>query len=269
MGLLVTSWPLGIALALVCLGPLAATGSWSLAMVLTAAACLLGLLLVLTLYRRPAPTGEPAAAGPGMTGLSREDLTLVGLAAMIWMLFNVSFIILPSFGPAFLVSFGFEPSRASSLISLIGWILIGSIPLGGYAAEKLGRPSAFLVWCALGICLGVLGLANGLAPWPLLIALGVLFGPPAGVIMALPAQVLSPHKRASGMGFFYSFYYLGMAALPPLAGLTGDLSGNPSAPLLFGAAAGLGIIPFLVLFRVFQRRVGAGDARLRPAGAGG
>jgi MFS family permease len=259
MAFLLSSWPLGVALALVCLGPLAATGSWSLAMYLTTAACLLGLVLILALYRRPDSTGGPKPAGPVRAGLGRQDLTLVGLAAMIWMLYNVSFIILPSFGPAFLSSSGLSPARAGQLTSLVSWILIGSIPLGGYVAEKLGRPNGFLIWCAIGTSLAVLGFGFGLAPLPLLISLGILFGPQAGIIMSLPTQVLSPEKRASGMGFFYSFYYLGLAAIPPLAGLMGDLSGDPAAPLVFGAAVGLGIIPFLVLFRFFQRRGGAGE----------
>ena len=42
-------------------------------------------------------------------------------------------------------------------------------------------------------------------------------GPPAGVIMAFPAEVLRPENRAAGLGVFFTWYYAGMAAGPPIA----------------------------------------------------
>jgi hypothetical protein len=38
----------------------------------------------------------------------------------------------------------------------------------------------------------------------LFVALGLLFGPPPGILMALPAEVLRPENRAPGMGIFYT-----------------------------------------------------------------
>ena len=61
-------------------------------------------------------------------------------------------------------------------------------------------------------------------------------GVPAGLIMALPAQVLRPESRGGGMGVFFTCYYVAMAILPGAAGLVRDISGSPAAPALFAAA---------------------------------
>jgi MFS family permease len=67
------------------------------------------------------------------------------------------------------------------------------------------------------------------------IVIGLFAGPPAGAIMALPAEFLRPEVRAKGMGIYFTWYYVGMAILPPLAGWLGDATGIISAPLIFAS----------------------------------
>jgi NO-binding membrane sensor protein with MHYT domain len=83
----------------------------------------------------------------------------------------------------------------------------------------------------------------------LLILIGVVFGPPGGLIMALPGQVLAPAHRALGMGVYFTCHYAGMAALPPLAGLSWDLSGSPTAPFV---VAGLLMLMSLLALGAFH-----------------
>jgi predicted MFS family arabinose efflux permease len=254
MAILVSSWPFGISLGLIFLGPLALAASWPLVMRLTAAMCLVGLVLVVAVYRSPPDEGKVQATESTGVKLSRQELWLVTLAGLIWGLFNAGLASLPSFAPAFLTSAGYTVAEAGSLVSVVTWVVIPSIQLGGYIVERLGRPNVTLVICFLGI-----GLAMCLLPffpYPLVwfVALGLLFGPPAGIIVALPAEVLQPENRALGMGVFYTCYYPGMAALTALAGLTLDLTQNAAAPLLFGGALLFAAIFVLWLFRAFQRR---------------
>ena len=74
-------------------------------------------------------------------------------------------------------------------------------------------------------------------------------GVPAGLIMALPAQVLRPESRGSGMGVFFTCYFVAMAVLPGAAGLMRDISGSPATPALFAAAMVLLCMLALALFR--------------------
>ncbi len=74
------------------------------------------------------------------------------------------------------------------------------------------------------------------APVLVFIGIALVIGLPAGPIMALPTQVLRLQSRAPGMGVYYSWYYAGMAILPPMAGAAHDLAGSSAAPVLFAGA---------------------------------
>jgi MFS family permease len=85
-------------------------------------------------------------------------------------------------------------------------------------------------------------------------AIGIIFGPAGGLIMALPAQVLHKDNRAVGMGIFYTIYYAGMGIFPAIAGYTRDVTGNPAAPLFLAGVAILCAILALLCFRIMQIR---------------
>ena len=147
---------------------------------------------------------------------------------------------------------------AGATTSVLSWALIPALPLGGYVAARLGGPGAAIVGCCAAAALGI-----ALLPWvglPVvaLALLGLLFGPPASLIMSLPASVLAPAERALGMGVYYTVYYAGMAGLPVLAGWARDRSGASAAPLYVAAAlmalAGAG----LPVFRALRRRAERG-----------
>lgn len=254
MGILVSSWPFGISLALVSLGSLAMISSWRVVMFLTSAACLFAFILVVTIYHPPASVEDTQKTKPFDLKLSGREFWLVTLAGLIWTLYNVGFIILPSFAPEFLTTTGYTIAASGSLVSLVTWIIIPSIMLGGYVAERLGKPNIIMLSFFLAI-----GFAICLIPYfpytfVLFIAIGMLFGPPAGIIMALPTEVLEPENRALGMGIFYTYFYGGMAALTALAGFLRDLTNNPAVPLLFGGMLLFMATIVLWLFRTLQRR---------------
>lgn len=254
MAILMTSWPLGIGLALVTLAPVATASSWESAMLLTAIASLVALVLVGVVYRAPSAAGDGRDSALAAFRFSRQELCLVPLAGIIWALFNVSFAIVPGFAPDFLISSGHALVGAGALVSVVSWLLILSVPLGGALAERLGHPNLVLLICSLGVGLALFLLPYWPQPLPLLVALGLLYGPPPGILAALPVEILRPENRAPGMGLFHTCYYIGMPLLTAVAGLSRDLTGNPAAPLLYGGAMILLTLPFLALFRAFQRR---------------
>ena len=75
-------------------------------------------------------------------------------------------------------------------------------------------------------------------------------------MVALPAEVLRQQSRGPGMGIFFTWYYVGMALLTPMAGLIHDITGNPGAPLIFAGALEIAAISVVGLLRFFQRRYG-------------
>ena len=135
-------------------------------------------------------------------------------------------------------------------VSLAVWISALSVPLGGVVVDRMRRPNVAI---ALGCVLTALAIAAmPLMPAPVvwLLLAGVLAGVPPGAMVALvPGGVRSEHVAAA-FGLFYATYYLGMAALQPVAGLLRDLTASPSAPLFF--AAGMMALTALAL-GVFRR----------------
>jgi len=263
MAILVSSWPFGISLGLISLGKLATASSWQFVMVLIAGACLIALALVAAFYRTPPTASEQGATGSPDVKFTGQELLLVIVASIIWMLFNVGFIALPSFGPDLFTSVGYTVTAAGSMVSMVTWIIVFSVQFGGYISEKIGRPNIILVVCFVGIASGMFLLPYSAHPIALFVWLGLIFGPPAGIIMALPAEVLHPENRAAGMGLFYSVYYGGMTALTSLAGYLRDLTQNAATPILFGGVLLIIAIIILVIFRTLQARISPFPAEVK------
>jgi predicted MFS family arabinose efflux permease len=252
MAVFIASWPLGLAMGLLTFAPVALATSWRAVMLMGAALALVALLLVAAVYR------EPPGAARGLAqlrvDLSRREWSLILLAGLIWSAYNVGYIVLISFLPELFAARGFSLTDASRLVSLLGWVLIPSVPLAGYVAERFGRPNVLMAASLVAVAAATAILPFVPTPAAVFVFIVLAIGIPAGLIMALPAQALTPGNRSSGMGVFYTAYYVGMAALPPVAGLTRDWSGNLAATTSFCAGMMVLAVLGLWLFRRVQTR---------------
>jgi predicted MFS family arabinose efflux permease len=255
MAILVNSWPFGIALALVSQSAAAVAFGWPAVLYGTAGLSLLSFALIAAGYRPPPDLVSPGPRTGRRFGLGAAEFAGVTLAATAWTLFNVGLILVVSFGPTFLTARGLALEEAAWMVSLGTWLGIATIPLGGYLAQRWGRPNlvmAVSLSAAVAICAALPWAESPLLPF---VAFGVFAWAPAGPIMALVSETLSADNRAQGMGLFYTWYYAGMGALPPLAGLARDLSGSPDAPVYFAGAMMLCALACVGLFRLKQRAV--------------
>jgi len=258
MAVMLTSWPIGIGLGLATLGSAASQWSWRASMLITAAAAAVGFLLLVGLYRDP-PGFAERDAGPATLrlDLSRRAWALSVTAGICWGALNASFIVVASFGPSLLISRGASVAQAGSLVSLGIWVSLLSIPIGGYIADRLGRPNTLIVSGALATaaCIALLPLTPLPVLW--LVLAGAVLGLAPGAIMALLPQTLEAHHLATGLGTLYTIFYLGMALAQTVAGLTRDLSGSPAMPIYFAAALMATTVLGLGAFRWVQRRTAA------------
>lgn len=253
MGVLISSWPLGIALALVVLGPLESRLGLHWAFATPVLICALAVVAMAAIYRAPPARDDSAGAVVG-AGLSSRELSGVLLAGAVWCLYNVAFILPLSFGPELLVSRGMDLIEAGATVSLASWLIIPALPLGALVAERIGRPLATMAGSFVAIALLALYLPGSDYPVVCFALLGLLFGPAGGLIMALPSRVLRAENRAIGMGIFFTVYYVGMGVFPALAGYARDRSGDPAAPLLLAAAAiGLALLALGAFTRLARR----------------
>jgi MFS family permease len=260
MGLLVMSWPLGIALGQVSQVWIAMHFGWRSVFLVAALYSAAAALALLLLYRPQAAAAAPQAA---TRGLPRSELRLTLLAATAWGLFNAGYIVFLSFAPRVLVAGGAGPAQASAVVSLGSWVMILSAIVGGRYADRSGRGAQLLYGCsAVGIAALLLMPYTALAVL-LCVLFGLAGGAPAGVIMALTGQAMAPQRRAFGMGVFFSFYFVLMTLAPPLAGWLFDLGGNAYHALLFAALLFFGAALSYALFGALKRRLG----EIRPSAA--
>ena len=244
MAVMLTSWPVGLGLAAATLGGVAAGASWRRAVVVTALAAGVGLLLML-LYRN-APGG---AAGTARAALGGRDLGLSVSAGFAWGCFNASLVTIVAFGPGLLLARGTPLADAGRVVSLAIWVTMLSVPLGGLITDKLGRPTLLIVTGSL-VAAGTVLLIPVLAHAGLAFCLvGLAIGAPPGGLMALLPRALPPERLATGFGVFYTVFYVMMAATQPGAGLVRDVVGDPAAPIVFAAAVMAATVVGLAIFR--------------------
>ncbi len=234
MAILVNSWPLGIAVCLLALpwvGTQYGVGAAHLGVAAFAAG---GIVLLAILYRPPADVAVASTTAP--LRLDRNALLAVIAAGLIWGLFNVGFAVIFSFGPAMLVEHGWSIAEAGSTISIVLWISVMSVPLGGFLADRTGRPASIVVASALLTASLMVLLPRSGQVLLIVVALGLISGLPAGPIMSLPARVLQPQTRAIGMGVFFTVFFACMMLGPVIGGACAKWAGSAAAAFDFGAA---------------------------------
>jgi MFS family permease len=233
MAIFVNSWPAGIAISLLTL-PLIGT-AYGVSAVYLAVAALIGLAFVL-LAAAYQPSANVMAATPTSARLDSNAAVAVIVAGLIWGLFNVGFAMIFSFGPSMLVERGWSIAAAGSIISIVLWLSVISVPLGGFLADRTGRPELMLVAGCIVSAILMVALSHSGAVILAVVAIGLLGGLPAGPILSLPARVLQPATRAIGMGVFYTVFYATMMLGPAIGGACAKWTGSAAAAFDFGAA---------------------------------
>ncbi len=233
MAVFVNSWPAGVALSLLTLPWIGTAYGVSAVHLAVAALTGLGIVLLGGAYRAPA---HAAAATAASARPDRSAIIAVIAAGLIWGLYNVGFAMIFSFGPSMLVEHGWSIAAAGSTISVVLWLTVGSVPLGGLLADRTRRPQFILVAGCILFATLMIALPRTSAVLPTVVALGLVCGLPAGPTLSLPARVLQPATRAIGMGVFYTLFYATMMLGPAVGGACAKWTGSASAAFDFGAA---------------------------------
>jgi len=139
-------------------------------------------------------------------------------------------------------------------LSIASWLVIPALPFGAWIAEHIGRPTLTIVVTFPGIAMLIMAIPFTSSYIMLFAAIGIIFGPAGGLIMALPAQLLRKENRAIGMGIFFTIYYVGMGIFPAIAGYTREVTGHPAAPLVLAVIAIIIATLALTGFRIIQGR---------------
>ena len=261
MGILLVVWPVSQALALVVLAGVATAASWPVALLLTAAPPAACMALVALCYRDP--PGRPAAEAPARQALAigPREAGLALMTGLNYALVNGGLVAFISFAPALLAEQGYTVVMAATLASLLHWSRPAGLPLGGFLADRTGRPAPQIVLSCLVSAAAIAAVPHLAQPGWALVLIGVTVGLPMAPLMALPAEVLRPEARRVGYGLFYTVLYGGYFLLPTLAGWLRDRTGDPAATAHFSALLVVLTVVSYLAFRALRGRAGRREAR--------
>ncbi|MGE0422464.1 MAG: CynX/NimT family MFS transporter [Reyranellaceae bacterium] len=257
LSIMLNGFPVGMALGQLLFPALAETMSWRAAFIAGAAGAALGFLALAVPYRRHA--NDRAMRGPGAlsTRLSRAELAAMIVAGVIWAAYNGCYMTLAGFTPVYLASIGLSTRTAGLFASATTMASVLGVLAGGLFTRRLQRPD--LLIAGIAILWGALLVAATLThPAIMLIVAGFVGGIPAGLISAMPGQVLRPRTRGPGLGVFFTWLYVGFAVTPSLGGWMADLLQRPEAPLYTGATLLIAALPMLAVFGMMRKRLTAG-----------
>jgi predicted MFS family arabinose efflux permease len=173
MAIFVNSWPAGVAISLL-LMPLIGTSYGVGAVHLSVAAfSFCGMVLLAVAYRSPE---DAAVASTTSLRLDRNAAIAMIAAGLIWGLFNVGFAVIFSFGPSMLVERGWSIAAAGSTISIVLWLAVISVPLGGLVADRTKRPELVLVLSCIVFAILMTALPRSGSVVLIVVALGLIRG---------------------------------------------------------------------------------------------
>jgi predicted MFS family arabinose efflux permease len=252
------AWPVGIAVGMSLLPFINVWSDWRVAVYVTAAVPALAIFLVAILLApgdRPKGESGPAAAEnrPPLWSIHPREFWLILVGGAAWPLMSTGgYVVFSSYAPVMLIDRGVPHTSAALIISLLSWLLIVIIPLGGYLTDRTGKKD-LMFWggCLTAAAIAMVPILDSVEMW---VVLSALLGFTVGMVMALPGEALSPESRATGLGLYYTIYYIGTGILPAIAGWIQDAMGSAAFVIWFSAAC-LTVAPFsLLAFRVLQRR---------------
>lgn len=257
LAVMLNGFPVGMALGQALFPALAEAASWRAAFIAGAIGAALGLVSLAVPYRRHANDRVARGAGAPSTRLSRAELAAMIVAGMIWAAYNGCYMILAGFTPVYLASIGLTPNTAGLFASATTMASVAGVMAGGLLTRRLARTdrliaATVIVWAALLVA------APFTNPAIMLVIAGLIGGIPAGLISAMPGQVLRPQTRGPGLGVFFTWLYIGFAAMPALGGWMADLLQRPEAPLYTGATLLLAVLPLLAMFGLMRKKLAPG-----------
>jgi MFS family permease len=261
MSIFIIGWPVGIAAAQAIQGPIAEAYSWNAVFMLTAVASGVALIAIAGFYRPPGSSGGASDSAEWTQrespSLSGRELWLICIAGCAWMLINGAYLVMLSFGPVLLMEHGASIAESGQVVSLMSWVFLFALPLGGYLATRYKIPDAVLVSGVL-VCV-VVGTLIPYTQIPMVTftLFGIAYAIAVPVVSSLPALVLKPENRGPGIGIFQVWYFAGSAFMPIAAGFIQVRTGGASAPLLFATGMMFAVLCLHGVFRFEQRRLAA------------
>jgi MFS family permease len=245
------------------------TDGWRATQVGIGVICLVTMLPLVVLLRRPAPTNaEDEAGAAAANGLARLGISSNALMALLFIA-GIACCVAMSMPQVHIVAYcgdlGYGPARGAEMLSaMLGFGLISRVA-GGLIADRIGGVATLLISSVLqGVALLLYMLFDSLAS---LYVISALFGLFQGSIVPMYAIIVreyfAPSEAGTRLGLVLMATLAGMALGGWLSGVIFDLTGSYQAAFLNGLGWNL-VNVFIVVWLLL--RLGRRAARRAYAG---
>ena len=148
--------------------------------------------------------------------ISRHKLWLIIIAGLAWPLVSSGgYVVFSIYALIYLFEEGM--TAAGLMVGILSWLIIVTIPLGGYLVNRTGRRDQ-TIWmdCLIpAAVITMISVGKSAFMWTVFSA---ALGFTVSAAMSLLSGILSANSRATGMDLLYTLYYAGTAVFPAVAG---------------------------------------------------
>ncbi|MFC1588019.1 nitrate/nitrite transporter [Planctomycetota bacterium] len=254
MGILNTSFPLGVTIGYQAFPRLSAAFSWHVTQWL-----LLGMLLLSAVaffaWYRPAPAADkekPERSLPGWRD-NFKVLDRIWLLSLVWVLFNAGILSYSTYAAGYFHAIGHSLVSANFLAGLVFTVSIFCSPVAGWMLDRFKITTRIIISGCLGLSV-LMALIPHLAGWELILSVGiglvVAAVPPA--VFSLPVAWIENRHLALAYGIINSIFCLGASIAPGLVGNIWDR--QQSYPLIFLIMGGFCLLGGLAAFGLLRQK---------------
>lgn len=233
---------------------------WRICYILTAAAVLVSLVIVLPLRFAPQPAGSPSAQHSG-GGRFRHVGSVIFISLFLSMVLNCSIENgLTFFANSYFTDVVARPSLTSSAISVYWLMMIPSRLLVGFLYKRRRTVLIASFICMAALLLVIYATTNGSVALVCMGAIGFASGPLYSTLIGLTAEAF-PSEAGTMTGLIVAGQGIGGAASPFLMGVIADHMAVRSAYLMLALFGIIGAGAYLLYF--FRARSAERQAALK------
>ena len=234
LGILIISWPGGIALSQLVHPQIASHFGWQAAIIVASVFCLGAAFLISIFYRSPSQSSSERNAVRQESYLSRAEWLKTSVASWSWSFYNAGYLVFLSFCVQALQEYGVTEFDAENTAGISSIFVMVSILFGGIIADKFQIAHSITLSSSAVATFTLLFLPFGYFPIVLCFVFGAIGMASGGIIIALSGRAMAPERRAYGMGVYQTWFFLISAPAPLAAGWLHDLTETASAAMMLG-----------------------------------
>lgn len=235
LGILIVSFPGGVALSQLTHPPIALNFSWQWAIFTTSAFCLVAAFAIAILYQTSNDKTPENPIKSQESYLTKQEWIGTSIAAWSWSFYNAGYLIFLSFSVRALEEVGLPSSEAANTAGLASLLVMIAILSGAILSDRLKISRSVILLSSTVGTLSLLTLPLGYFPVASCLLFGLIGMASGGIVIALSGQSMAPQRRAYGMGVYQTWFFLISAPAPLVGGWLYDITGTAAAAMTFGA----------------------------------